>query len=145
MGWQYQPPEPLMLGPRIKVSAGAETHKQSKSIQSLCLALPPLSNVKFHLLPSTSNSGLQFPIATLSLEVLSQPLQLPDPNPPPPQSCLHEEKGRTLARNLFMTSVNSLQPSPVVSRWSQGCSEAQNEAAWMKTHSRNSAGGRESF
>lgn len=144
IGWQYQQSEPLMLalGPqcRGRNSQATKTHPTT-------LSCPPTSvkNVKFHLLPSTSTSGLQCPIATLSLEVLSWPLQLPAPNPPPPQSCLQEENGRTVARNLCMTSENGLQLSPVIPRWSQGCSEAQNEVANMKTHSWNSTGGRESF
>lgn len=141
MGWQYQPSEPLMLHPQIKVQG----QKQAIQTHPTTLSCLPTSvkHVKFHLLASTSKSGLQLPIVTLSLEVLSQPLQLLAPNLPLPQSCLPKEKGRTVARNLFMTPENS--PQPVISRWSQGCSEAQNEAAWMKTHSQNSNGGRESF
>lgn len=42
MGWQHQPSEPIMLGPRTK--AGAETHKQPKLIHPPCFALPPLSS-----------------------------------------------------------------------------------------------------
>lgn len=96
----------LGLKRRGRNSQATQTHSTTLSCPPTCV-----KHVKFHLLPSTSTSGLQFPIATLSLEVLSQPLQLPAPNPPPPHSCLHKKKGRTVARNLFITSENSLQPS----------------------------------
>lgn len=101
----HQSPSHLAPGPQERTAA----HEQPESSQLPCPVLPPLPNMMSPI-PPPSTFGLQFPIATLSLEVQSHLGQLPAPNPPPVQSCLHQgtgrivAMGRTVARNLFMTS-----------------------------------------
>lgn len=126
----HQSPSRLAPGPQQWAAA----HEQREPTQPPGPVLPPLPSTSSPIpSPAPAPSGLRFPIATLSLEVLSHLLQLPAPNPPPAQSCLHQGMGRTVARNLFMTSKYSLQPSPFVFIWSQGRSEAPSEVTWMKT------------